>query len=1691
MNKIFIPPILLLLFYTCSFGQPILVKNGTVKVIGSASPAALQQQVDCTTPPIIDCPPNITLCPGATEDPNATGCAKARPGHTNCRQPLVRYIDRETLGNCPNEKIIQRIWIAEDPDDSNVRNFCIQYINYEDKQAPVFHNCPPDVTLETNEKCALLYTYVAPLVSDNCGKVCLTVSHPNGSMLIAGVTNITFTAIDDCGNIGICSYKVTVIEKCCNEPPRLEIPRNFVGCPDSSIEPSTTGRAVARPATANCKNPILTFEDDTIHYQLCSLVIYRLWIARDPDRAELVNSLTQIITLQDKEAPVIICPNNIIVNSDPDCLATVNWNEPRTTDNCKLIRVSGSHTSGTRFPVGIHVISFEAEDACGNKSNCSFTITVVKNCCNKPPVLNCPSDYFACPGSVDPIITGIATGHSADPGCADPLIHFVDDTLHSEVCLISIVRTWVATDPEDSTLVTSCTQRIVREDKLAPTIQCPADITVVSDADCFKSVTWPDIQVQDHCSGVRLLLSLGSGTRFPVGTTTVFATAIDSCGNSSGCQFNVTVIEDCCNEPPLIECPSDYLACPTYSTDPNITGQPLVRKSNPKCQDPIVSYRDDTLNFAKCVLHVRRTWTARDPVDQTLVSSCTQNLEFYDNVAPTIVCPADIIVVSDADCFATVNWPNLQVSDQCSSVQISLSISSGSRFPLGTTTVVGTAVDSCGNTSNCSFTVTVIEDCCNQPPIIHCPANFSGCPLVGTNPDLTGRPTVEKFNPKCDDPVVSYSDDTLNLVGCVLHVRRTWTATDPRDTSLIASCTQEIQLSDNIAPEVFCPADITVNSDLDCGAFVTWADIQTTDNCSTVQVLLSLGSGSRFPLGTTTVFVTAMDACGNSKGCTFNVTVLETCCNKPPVIVCPNDFLGCPGDESPSRTGVPTLSKSNPTCGNILISYADEVVFELGCLKIIERTWTAQDSIDSSLQSTCVQTIRFEDEVAPVFNNCPADITVDPDYNCDAVANWNNPDVQDNCSSVTLTSSHPSGSHFPIGTTRVTLTATDACGNSSTCQFNITVTEECCRAIPVIQCPADFNGCPGTAITPNVSGTATALAGSSYCLDPDITFTDTVLSSGPCVGALVIKRTWKATDPILTALFAECVQIITLHDTLAPVFSVIPSDTIIDAKGECEIEVRWLEPVVTDNCGIQNVEVSHQQGFLSGAGTYTISYRAIDLCGNEKTISFQITIINSEISVECPADITIHRTNPFLNGAYTAWDLPVVEYCSPCVGFIPGFIYMGEYNGKRYFCSLSPETWDHAKNISELNGGKLAVIRDQFENQFVASKLMGQTAWIGGTDRVTEGKFEWIDGSPFIYTNWQPGQPNAITPNDDYIEMFPDGSWNDQNGNESREFVMEIPCYTLTQISGPQRGGLATCGNHIITYVASKNGNQDTCSFNLKVDCDSVTRYCPVTALNSSIMWIKQVEFSGINQTSGNDGGYHFYTSPCGQLRAAETYPICLTPGFRGKAQNVYWKAWIDYNGDGVFHNTSELILYGIGNTTVCGNITVPGNVLRNEVRMRVAMAFGNYPADPCTNILYGEVEDYCIQLIPLGGLSSGSRGSDLSVDPIIMKCVPKCLEENEIIEADPRNGIIIANDQYDVILMPNPANQQIKMEFLNGVPSSYTIYDATGKQIWYRPGIKSLTEDVDLDSWSEGMYHLKVDYLDGSQVIKRFIVQR
>jgi hypothetical protein len=96
---------------------------------------------------------------------------------------------------------------------------------------------------------------------------------------------------------------------------------------------------------------------------------------------------------------------------------------------------------------------------------------------------------------------------------------------------------------------------------------------------------------------------------------------------------------------------------------------------------------------------------------QGAASSCLATVTVVDQTAPTISCPAKVVVYlppNTMDTGMVVNYPAPTASDNCSaSPTITTSQASGSIFPVGTTTVNVTAKDAANNQSSCSFTVTV------------------------------------------------------------------------------------------------------------------------------------------------------------------------------------------------------------------------------------------------------------------------------------------------------------------------------------------------------------------------------------------------------------------------------------------------------------------------------------------------------------------------------------------------------------------------------------------------------------------------------------------------------------------------------------------------------------------------------------------------------------------------------------------------------------------------------------------------------------------------------------------------------------------------------------------------------------------------------------------------------------------------
>ena len=85
------------------------------------------------------------------------------------------------------------------------------------------------------------------------------------------------------------------------------------------------------------------------------------------------------------------------------------------------------------------------------------------------------------------------------------------------------------------------------------------------------------------------------------------------------------------------------------------------------------------------------------------------------------------------------------------------------------------------------------------------------------------------------------------------------------------------------------------------------------------------------------------------------------------------------------------------------------------------------------------------------------------------------------------------------------------------------------------------------------------------------------------------------------------------------------------------------------------------------------------------------------------------------------------------------------YNGHRYAITRNELTWVEARNLAQSLGGRLVVIDNAAENQFLTDKFALPASsffWIGLVDTDRNGNFGWYSGDPLNFTAWGPGEPS-------------------------------------------------------------------------------------------------------------------------------------------------------------------------------------------------------------------------------------------------------------------------------------------------------------------------------------------------------------
>lgn len=160
----------------------------------------------------------------------------------------------------------------------------------------------------------------------------------------------------------------------------------------------------------------------------------------------------------------------------------------------------------------------------------------------------------------------------------------------------------------------------------------------------------------------------------------------------------------------------------------------------------------------------------------------------------------------------------------------------------------------------------------------------------------------------------------------------------------------------------------------------------------------------------------------------------------------------------------------------------------------------------------------------------------------------------------------------------------------------------------------------------------------------------------------------------------------------------------------------------------------------------------------------------------------------------------------------------------------------------------------------------------------------------------------------------------------------------------------------------------------------SVT-YCNPTSQTPSGYYINSVAFIGtmadppVNPSGAGTNGYSDFTNLSSIARQAQGEGINVSATARGTVALGRWKAWVDWNGDGDFEDSDELVYdtpSPITQSTLNFGFIVPPNQIPGnyKVRIRVNSSSSQSSSDfnSCTNFNspypYGETEDYLIQVI-------------------------------------------------------------------------------------------------------------------------------
>jgi hypothetical protein len=872
------------------------------------------------------------------------------------------------------------------------------------------------VSLDASGAASIVASDINDGSSDACGIASLTVSPSSFGCSDIGANTVTLTVTDNNGNVSTTTATVTVQD---NRAPSA-LAQNTTIMLDASGNASLTASQVDNGSSDNCG--ISTYSISKSSFT-CADLGNNTVILTVTDGSGNTSNATAVVTVVDNIAPTVSTQNlSVYLNANGSASISAGMVDNASSDNCSVASLSLDISSFDCTNIGANTVTLTATDGSGNSAVATATVTVIDTI--SPSV---STQNFTV--NLDANGQGSITTSDIDDGSTDACgiaSMSLDKTSFSCADIGSNTVSLTVTDNNGNAQSGTATVTVV--DNISPTAVAQ-NITVYLGTNGIVSIAAADVDnnSSDNCSIASMGLSNTTFDCGDVGNNTVVLTVTDGSGNSSNTTSVVTVVDT---------------VSPNLSTqninaylDANgvvaVSATSLNNGSTDNCS--IASYALSKSSFTCSDIGANTvTVTATDVNGNS--TSAPATITVIDTISPTAVAQ-NITINLDANGNASIVASNISAgsSDACGIASMSVSPSSFTCTDLGANTVTLTVTDVNGNSSTASSTVTVVDAIAptvvTQAHTVYLDA--SGQATISTT-DINNGSTDNCSISAYSLNVTSFdcSNTGQNLV--------TLTATDGSGNS--ASSGAIVTVIDTISPSVSnTPANITAYATAgQCGTTVTWPTITGSDNCSVSNITASIPSGSFFNKGVTTVSLTAFDPSGNSGSSSFTVTVLDTIA--PVFTSGVSGITVTPNANSCDAVATWTAPTATDNCSGVTYtaSQASGSTFPLGTTAV---TITATDADGNSRAISFNVTVT--DVVAPTISNVPSNITVGNDAgSCDAAVTYTMPSVSDNCSGATISSSHPSGTVFPLGTTLVTFTATDAAGNSTNATFEVTVEDQ-------------------------------------------------------------------------------------------------------------------------------------------------------------------------------------------------------------------------------------------------------------------------------------------------------------------------------------------------------------------------------------------------------------------------------------------------------------------------------------------------------------------------------------------------------------------------------------------------------------------------------------------------------------------------